>query len=255
MRIFTASFGTETNTFAPIPTNKESFLSTCYFPAGTHPEGATLLSFVIPELRKVAATAPDITVVEGLTTFCNPSNKINQDVYEEFRDTILAEVEAALPLQAVVMGLHGGVTELSGAATPPCHTSMPVSEPPPCSSALLSFSLDHRAPAPLSAGLSDSGPVPYTCAAASVAHGYDDVEGDLLARIRQLIGPSAVLSAHLDPHSHLTAQRVAACDIIIAYKEFPHVDQAERAEETVALTVRAARGEIKPVMEVFDCKM
>ena len=118
-------------------------------------------------------------------------------MYEAFRDTIVAEVTAALPLDAVVMGLHG----------------------------------------------------------ASIAHGYDDVEGDLLARIRAVVGPAVVVAAHIDPHSHLTEQRVAACDIIVAYKEFPHVDQAERAEEVVALTLRAARGEIRPTMAKFDCRM
>ena len=60
---------------------------------------------------------------------------------------------------------------------------------------------------------------------AMVAHGYDDVEGDLLSRVRALVGPDTVVAAHLDPHSHLTDQRMAAADIIIAYKEFPHVDQ------------------------------
>eukprot|EP01044_Picomonas_judraskeda_P040643 COSAG03_NODE_20054_length_325_cov_0.884956_2_plen_52_part_01 len=43
-RVYTASFGTETNTFAPIPTNRQSFEECVYFPAGTHPEEATLLS-------------------------------------------------------------------------------------------------------------------------------------------------------------------------------------------------------------------
>ena len=37
---------------------------------------------------------------------------------------------------------------------------------------------------------------------------------------------------------------MAAADIIVAYKEFPHVDQAERAVEVVDLTMRAVRGEI-----------
>ena len=41
---------------------------------------------------------------------------------------------------------------------------------------------------------------------ASVAHGYDDVEGDLLRRVRDIVGPDVVVSAHLDPHSHLTDQ-------------------------------------------------
>ncbi len=37
MRIFTASLGTETNTYAPIPTDRSAFESTFYAPPGEHP--------------------------------------------------------------------------------------------------------------------------------------------------------------------------------------------------------------------------
>ena len=37
LRIFTASLGTETNTYAPIPTDRSAFESTFYAPPGEHP--------------------------------------------------------------------------------------------------------------------------------------------------------------------------------------------------------------------------
>ena len=42
MRLFAASIGTETNTFAPIPTALESFHEAVYAPPGQHPEDAKL---------------------------------------------------------------------------------------------------------------------------------------------------------------------------------------------------------------------
>jgi len=42
MRIFTASLATETNTFSPIPTSRQSYEETLYFPPGKHPDRGTL---------------------------------------------------------------------------------------------------------------------------------------------------------------------------------------------------------------------
>ena len=61
--------------------------------------------------------------------------------------------------------------------------------------------------------------------------------------------------SELDPHSHLTAKRVAAADILAAFLEFPHTDFYERGEHVVELGLAAARGEIKPVISTFDCRM
>ena len=43
---------------------------------------------------------------------------------------------------------------------------------------------------------------------AMVAHGYDDVEGDVLERARAIVGPNCVIGVELDPHCHLTVKRV-----------------------------------------------
>src|SRR5262245_51929784 len=90
---------------------------------------------------------------------------------------------------------------------------------------------------------------------AMVAHGYDDCEGDFLARVRALVGDNCVIGIELDPHCHLTEQRCALADVIVLFKEYPHTDFAERGEEVVELVLRTIRREIKPVKSVFDCRL
>lgn len=90
---------------------------------------------------------------------------------------------------------------------------------------------------------------------AMMAHGYADCEGDLLSKVRALVGDKTIIAASFDPHSHLSQQRIDACDILIAFREFPHTDFMQRARELVALTARCLRGEIRPQISVFDCRM
>ncbi|WP_048648864.1 M81 family metallopeptidase [Nitratireductor soli] len=89
---------------------------------------------------------------------------------------------------------------------------------------------------------------------AMVARGYDDCEGDLLARARAIVGPGCVIGAELDMHCHLTDKRVEAADVLVAFKEFPHTDFLQRADDLVELCLRTAHGEVTPVSEVFDCR-
>jgi len=59
---------------------------------------------------------------------------------------------------------------------------------------------------------------------AMVAEGEDDCEGDILARVREIVGPDVVIGAEIDPHCHLTPRMVAHADLIITYREYPHTD-------------------------------
>ena len=90
---------------------------------------------------------------------------------------------------------------------------------------------------------------------AMIAEGYDDCEGDFLARARDIVGSSSVIGLEIDPHSHLTEAMLSACDLIIAYKEYPHTDSPERARELFALAAQTASGKIRPIMRDYDCKM
>jgi microcystin degradation protein MlrC len=87
---------------------------------------------------------------------------------------------------------------------------------------------------------------------AMCAEGYPDCEGDLLMRIRDIVGPKAKIGAMLDPHANLSAAMVAASNILIAYKGYPHTDFRERAVEVVDLLLAAHAGTIDPVSSVWD---
>ncbi|MES2495848.1 MAG: M81 family metallopeptidase [Pseudomonadota bacterium] len=87
---------------------------------------------------------------------------------------------------------------------------------------------------------------------AMIADGYDDCEGDLLTHMRAIAGPDCALGAMLDPHAHVSAAMVGAADILIAYKEYPHIDFRERAEEVWRLLLATAAGHVRPVTRLWD---
>ncbi len=117
--------------------------------------------------------------------------------YETLRDNLLADLKAALPVDLVLLGLHG----------------------------------------------------------AMIADGYDDAEGDLLARVRALVGPKTVIGAELDPHGHYTDLKRDNADLLVFFKEYPHTDILDRAYDLVDLCESTVKGEIRPVMSVFDLEM
>ena len=90
---------------------------------------------------------------------------------------------------------------------------------------------------------------------AMIADGYDDCEGDLAKRARAIMGDKAVIGMELDPHHHLTDDMMEAMNAIIAYKEYPHTDSRERAQELFSIIADTAEGKIKPVMRDYDCRM
>ena len=90
---------------------------------------------------------------------------------------------------------------------------------------------------------------------AMVADGYDDCEGDILKRVREIVGSDTIVGAELDLHCSVTQMMTDHADVIISFKEYPHIDGAGRAKELFDLCVCAHRGEVQPVMAVYDCKM
>ena len=90
---------------------------------------------------------------------------------------------------------------------------------------------------------------------AMVAQGYDDCEGDILARVRGIAGGAAVIGAELDLHSHLTEAMLNNATVITGYDEYPHTDIVSRGEELYRLCVAAALGQTRPVMRAYDCRI
>jgi microcystin degradation protein MlrC len=196
MKLFIASISTETNSFSPLPTGRLSFEEGVVAHGDATRRPVEYWSAPL-HIWRGKAEAKGWEVVESLTAHAQPAGPTVRDVYEEYRDEILADLKAALPVDVVLLSQHG----------------------------------------------------------AMIADGYDDCEGDLIARCREIAGPKTVIGGLLDPHCHLTEAMLTQATLLVAYKEYPHVDIPDRAAELFALTADAAEGRTTPVMREFDCRM
>lgn len=195
-KLFTACLGTETNSFSPIPTGLELFGRTMLVRNGEHGEHPGLFALPLIEWKRMAEER-GWTVAEGLAGFATPAGNTTKPAFEALRDEILEDLERAMPVDAVLLNLHG----------------------------------------------------------AMIADGYLDAEGELLRCVRERIGPDIPLLAELDLHGHQTQQKLDAADVLIYYKEYPHIDSVKRARELFDIAVKMLEESLRPTMAMFDCKM
>lgn len=195
MKIFAAGIATETNTFSPLPTGIEDFSVRRHIDAlrGETDHHGWDLSAIWA--RKAQACGAEFVV--SLMAFAMPSGTTVRSAYESLREEMLRDLKAAMPLDIVLLNLHG----------------------------------------------------------AMVAKGYDDCEEDMIRCVREIVGPEVVIGVELDLHCHLSESKIAAADIVLTYKEYPHTDVHERANELFDLAVGTKLGKINPVMALFDCRM
>jgi len=77
---------------------------------------------------------------------------------------------------------------------------------------------------------------------AMVTEHFDDGEGEILRRVREVIGKDLPLVVSLDLHANVTPEMVEHADALIAYRTYPHVDMAETgraAARHLALLLRS----------------
>lgn len=108
MKIFTACLGTETNTFAPLPTDTAAYEATYVVRGGAHPADINLFAVPLGTWRR-RAEARGWQVAESLCAFATPSGTVVRRTYEAFRDEILADLKTAMPVDAVMLSLHGAM--------------------------------------------------------------------------------------------------------------------------------------------------
>ena len=192
MKIFIASIATETNTFCPAPTGAAAF---------SIERAADIKNAESDnpwrQLFDSMAANGEHEVVIGLLANAQPSGATVREVYESMRDELLGDLRTAMPVDAVILPLHG----------------------------------------------------------AMVADGYPDCEGDIIKRVREVVGDEIPIGVELDLHCHFTERMRRNADIIVAYKEYPHTDVIECFEQLWALTLDLAEGRIRPVTAVVNCQM
>ena len=194
--LFTAMLGTETNSFSALPTGLRMFEETCLYRRANYGEAAPLYAVPLAAWREMAA-ARGWRVIESLCAFAQPAGPTVRTVYEAFRDEILADLKAAMPVDAVLLSLHG----------------------------------------------------------AMIAEGYDDAEGDLLARVRAIVGPDVAIGAEFDLHANISRAKCENVTALVLFKEYPHTDVGERARELFTIIADAIEGKTRPVIGWFDCRM
>lgn len=193
MRLFIGGIATESNGFVSYPTPLGDFHR--HRAWADDPNVGWVLSAARPWRRLIADAG--WTVIPGLLSWAMPSGPTTRNAYHAMRDELLDDLRQALPVDGVLLDLHG----------------------------------------------------------AMLADGYEDPEGDLIERCRQLVGPAVPIGVALDCHCHLTERMVRHATVIVAMKHWPHVDVPERAREVLDLIVAAREGRIAPVMAIADCHM
>ncbi len=80
---------------------------------------------------------------------------------------------------------------------------------------------------------------------AAVAEDCDDAEGELLRRIRAVVGPAVPIVASLDLHANVTERMLRLSSAMTAFRTYPHVDMREtgaRAAQMLANRLSDAHG-------------
>lgn len=196
MKLFIAGLDTETNTFAPLPTGRRAFAEGFIAHGDATQQPENYCSAQLNVWRRLAEER-GWAVAESLCAFAEPGGIIVRAVYEALRDEILDDLRRAMPVDMVILALHG----------------------------------------------------------AMAAEGIDDCEGDILGRVRAIVGDGVPIGAELDLHCHITEAMVRHATALVAYKEYPHVDIPARAEDLFRIIADAAEGRTRPVTGVFDCRM
>ncbi|MGG1663427.1 M81 family metallopeptidase [Brevibacillus sp. NRS-1366] len=99
----------------------------------------------------------------------------------------------------------------------------------------------------------DAGPADAICLSlhgAGVAEEVDDLEGDLLAAVRALVGYEIPLVVTLDLHANMTDQMVKEADALLGVHLYPHVDCYERGMEAIDVARKMVEENCKPTMHL-----
>ncbi len=103
----------------------------------------------------------------------------------------------------------------------------------------------------LLSALDDNGPwdgVLLALHGAAASEVHRDADGEVLERVRRLVGDDVPIAVTYDMHANVSARMVDCATVANTYMTNPHLDPRLRARECADLLFRVVRGEIRPVM-------
>ena len=81
---------------------------------------------------------------------------------------------------------------------------------------------------------------------AMVSDDFPDAEGEVLRRVRAVVGPDMPIAVSLDPHANKTAAMVLHSDVLVPYRTYPHIDMKPAGAQAVRLLLRMISDGIRP---------
>ncbi len=76
---------------------------------------------------------------------------------------------------------------------------------------------------------------------AALVDSFPDAEGELLRRVRAIIGDGVPLTISLDPHANLTEAMVRLADATVPFRTYPHVDMKAAGAQAMRLLLQRIR--------------
>ncbi|MEO6102266.1 MAG: M81 family metallopeptidase [Pseudoxanthomonas sp.] len=98
--------------------------------------------------------------------------------------------------------------------------------------------------------LKASGPYDGVYLSLHGAMGVRDVakpEAELARRVREVVGPKAIIGGTFDPHGNEDADFLRSANLAFCIKYYPHYDGYLQGERCARIMIRAIRGDYKPV--------
>lgn len=90
---------------------------------------------------------------------------------------------------------------------------------------------------------------------AMVSDLYDDGEGEILQRLRDVCGAGIPIAITLDLHANVSERMCALADIVVSYKTYPHVDKRITGRHAADLLQATLTGRIHPRTIRVGCPM
>lgn len=85
---------------------------------------------------------------------------------------------------------------------------------------------------------------------AMVTETHTDGEGELIERVRSLVGAETPIAVTLDLHGNVSDRMVEAADALVAYETYPHLDKEATGRRGMELLLQAIDGTVSPTMHV-----
>ena len=149
----------------------------------------------------------------------------------------------------VLAELRGGSYALSGflGAMEAAHEIIPLAWASGGAGGIVTEDAFERILAEITGRLSEAMPVDgvyLDLHGAMVSAGFEDAEGEMLRRIRAVVGAAVPVVASLDYHANVSPLMVACSDALLGFRTYPHVDRPEtgaRAAQALALMLERGR--------------